>query len=282
MIARSGLLLLLVLFLRLVGSSANASAEIPTVEIQIRPSQTVRLAPADADAFRRRLSAPPPYAGPLPAGETFVVTSDYWDATLGTGAGAPAIDAAGTYFWSDGIVKLRQAGRDAFFVLDQRQRAMLGRYIRLAGTGSLPSSAPGAFQVLTAAARAELISIELAGEPLPNDAARLLWRSFDEQDVAVTFLQPLAPPSGKEGYWITFTTVEGRALQYFYEPASGRLTDFLGSEAYTVRNILPGSVGEPRQIEQQEPHGSLLWWPAMLGGGLSLLAAAVWLNRRMA
>ena len=282
MIARPGLLLLLVLLVSLGVAPTSASAEIPTVEIQIRPSQTVRLAPADADAFRRRLSPPPPYSGPLPAGETFVVTSEYWDATLGTGGGAPAIDAAGTYFLSDGIIKLRQAGQDAYFVLDQRQRALLSRYIRLARTGSLSSSTPGAFQVLTAASRAELISIELPGGPLPNDAARLLWRSFDDQAAPVTYLDAPAPPSGNDGYWITFTTVEGRALQYFYEPASGRLTDFLGSETYTIRNILPGSVGETRQIEEQEPHGSLLWWPVMLGGGLGLLAAAVWLQKRWA
>jgi hypothetical protein len=211
-----------------------------------------------------------------------VVTSDYWDATLGTGAGAPAIDADGSYFLSDGIVKLRQAGRDAYFVLDQRQSAMLSRYIRLARTGSLPSSAPGAFQVLIAAARAELISIELAGSPLPNDAARIVWRSLDDLAAPVAFLDPPSPPFGSDGYWITFATVEGRSQQYFYEPASQRLTDFLGTETYTVRDMPLSTVGEPRQIEQQEPHGSLVWWPVILGGGVGLLAVAVWLRKTLA
>jgi len=54
----------------------------------------------------------------------------------------------------------------------------------------------------------------------------------------------------------------------------------LGTESYTIRNILPTTAGEPLQIEQQEPHGSELWWPVMLGGGAALLGAAVWARRR--
>jgi hypothetical protein len=272
---------MLLLLVSLGVSPAAGRAAPHSVEILIPGlPQPVRLAPADAEAFQRRLNAPPSYAGPLPSGEAFTVTTDYWDFALGTGADGLPTDAPGTYFPSGGIVRLRQMDRDAYYVLDLRQRALLDRYIRLAKAGSLQSSTPGALEVLVAAAGREPISIELPGGQLPNDAARLLWRSLDEQAVAVTFLEPPAPPSGEDGYWITFTTVEGRALQYFYEPTASRLTDVLGSETYTIRNILPGSAGEPRGIEQQEPRGSALWWPLMLGGGMLLLGAATLLHRR--
>jgi hypothetical protein len=115
---------------------------------------------------------------------------------------------------------------------------------------------------------------------LAGDTAQAVWRSLADHAAPVTFANPPAPPRGDDGYWIIFTTAEGRALQYFFQPESQRLTDFLGTETYTVRNIPPGTIDEPRQIEQQEAHGSLLWWPVMLGGGAGLLAAAVWLRKR--
>jgi hypothetical protein len=286
-IARPGLLLLLVLIAWLGVPPASGSAEIPTVEIQIGPSQTVRLAPADADAFRRRLSAPPAYSGPLPTGETFVVTSDYWDATLGTGAGAPAIEPAGTYFPADGIVKLRQAGRDAFFVLDQRQRANLDRYIKLVRQGQI-GSAPGLLEVLVAASNAEPISIEIGSRFLKEDERAAFWRlaaGFNPLD-----LPPAEPPRDSPSVvWITFGLPEGRSVLLGYAPGSGTVFDTSGREVYGVpKQWLQPILGDyapkfdsfKRQIEQQEPHGSLLWWPVMLGGGVGLLAAAVWLRRR--
>jgi hypothetical protein len=280
-IARPGLLLLLVVIVLLGGTRADAAIPAHSVEIQIPGiAQPVRLAPVDADAFQRRLSALPPYAGPLPSGEAITVTTDYWDFAVGTGVGGPPTDAPAAYFQADGVVGLRQIDRDAYFVLDHRQRAMLNRYIRLLRTGSLPSSTPGAFQVLVAAAPAETIGIELPGGPLSSDTAQAVWRSLADHAAPVTFANPAVPPAGQNGYWIIFTTAEGRALQYFFEPESQRLTDFLGTETYTVRNIPPGTIGVPRQIEQQDPAGSLLWWPVMLGGGAGLLVAAVWLRNR--
>jgi hypothetical protein len=278
-IARPALLLLLVLILWLGGSTASATTEILGVEIQIRPeSPPVRLAPADADAFQRRLNAPPPYVGPRPSGESVLVTSGYWDAALRADESAPHFDAAATYFIEDGVVQARQAGRDLFFVLDHRQRAMLARYVRLARTGSI-SSNPGALQVLIAAANSETISIEPGGVPLTVDDIGALWRALDDQKPVVSFIDEPQPPARAGGYWVTFTTAEGRALQYHYDPATGTLTDFLRTETYTIRNLLPSTAGEPPQIEQQEPRGSLLWWPVMLGGSVALLAAAVWFRR---
>lgn len=289
MIARPGLLLLLALIACLGDSAAGAAAEIPSVEIQILPSQTVRLAPADADAFRRRLSAPPPYFGPLPTGESLVVTSDYWDATLGTGAGAPAIDADGTYFPSDGIVKLRQGDRDAFFVLDLRQRANLDRYVRLARAGRIDAT-PGVLEVLTAASSDETVSIEFGSRVLDANERATFWRLS-------AGLQPLDFPSGEPPRdspslaRITFGLSEGRSIQMVYSVGSGTLVDALGQEVYAVpkrwlQPILgdygPGFDDFKRPIEQQDPVGSLVWWPVMLGGGIGLLAAAVWLQRRNA
>ena len=281
MISRPGLLLLLISLVCLCGPAASATSEILSVEITIREgAQPVRFAPVDADAFQRRLNSPPPYVGPKPAGESFVVTSAYWDVVLRAEETAPRIDANAAYFQEGGIIRARQGDRDVYLVLDLRQRALLSRYIRLARTGSLPSPTPGALDVLIAAARADLISIELAGKPLSTDGARVLWRSLDEQDARVTFHDPPRPPERDDGYWLTFTTSEGRSLQYFYESDTNTLTDFLGTESYTIRNILPTTAGEPLQIEQQEPHGSKLWWPVMLGGGAALLGAAVWARRR--
>jgi hypothetical protein len=167
--------------------------------------------------------------------------------------------------------------RDAFFVLDLRQRAMLDRYIRLARQGLIPAQ-PGALNVLIAASQTESISVEPAGEHLNGDQTAAFWRSLHNRSLAVQFLTPLQPPSEGGGYWITFTTAEGRAIQYHLEPESGTLTDFLGTESYIVRNALPATAEAPG-IMQQEPQGSWLWWPVMLGGGAALLAAAVWLRR---
>jgi hypothetical protein len=279
-ISRLGLLILLVLLPWLAASQARAQEAIPGVEIQIPgATQAVRMAPADADAFRRRLNAPPPYFGPRPAGESVVVSSGYWDAALRADDSAPRIDADAAYFADGGIVRVRQSGRDLYFVLDLRQRAMLDRYVRLTKAGSL-AQAPGALDVLIAAAADETVSIEIRGTPVTSEAAAILWRSLAGQSADVIFHDPPRPPAGVSGFWIAFTTAEGRSLQYFYDAGARTLTDSLGTESHAVPDIELVSSGEPLQIEQQTPPGSKLWWPVMLGGAAALLGAAVWLRRR--
>jgi hypothetical protein len=266
------------------GSKASATGEIFRFEIRI-PGQPepLHIAPADADAFQRRLNSPPPYAGPLPQGESFVITSGYWDATFGVGVGAPPVQPRALYFRVDGIVAVqRAADDDVYYVLDQRQRAMLNRYIRLATAGAIPPD-PGALDVLAAASRDEPIIVEIAGKRVDDALARALWAELNMPTMpgAVGFLGTPRPPAGEEGYWITFTTSEGRALQYHYNPSTGALVDSLGTESYTFEDrVLPATTGEPLQLLQQPPQGSKLWWPLMLGGGIALLGAAVWLQRR--
>jgi len=279
-IARPGFLLLLVLILWLGAFGASANLEILSVEIQIPGvSQPLRLAPADADAFQRRLNQPPPYVGPKPAGESFIVTSAYWDAALRAADNAPPIAAAAAYFPNGGIVRARQSDRDLYFVLDLRQRALLDRYIRLARTGQIGPE-PGALQVLAAASSMEPIGIGIGGRPVDTRLAQVIWAVINGRQGEVSFLGSPQPPGNAPGYWLTFTTSEGRALQYHYDPASDALTDALGTETYVIPAGLPTTPGDPPQIEQQEPHGSKLWWPVMLGGGAALLAAAIWLRRR--
>ena len=184
------------------------------------------------------------------------------------------------YFSADGIIRvLRENNDDAYFVLDLRQRAMLNRYIRLAKTGSIPPD-PGALDVLAAAVRTETVSIEIGGRPVEPALSQAFWSALDNPEASVGFPAPPRPPADEDGYWITFTTSEGRAIQYHFNPATSALIDSLGTETYTIENVLPATTAEPLQIEQQSPHGSKLWWPVMLGGGAALLAAAVWLRRR--
>jgi hypothetical protein len=189
-----------------------------------------------------------------------------------------------TYFPIGGIVRARQAGRDAHFVLDLRQRAMLDRYIRVAREGSL-SSTPGALQVLAAASLIETIGVDVAGKPFEADGPRGFWSALRSGNPPPVFNDPPRPPVAATGYWFSVTAPEGRAISYFNDTAQQSLTDALGTETYDARNlaaigVLPPSSEEPPRIAQQAPQGSLLWWPVMLGSGAALLAAAVWLRRR--
>jgi hypothetical protein len=76
---------------------------------------------------------------------------------------------------------------------------------------------------------------------------------------------------------------DAHGYQYFYDGST--LTDLLGTERYTVPSalaaFLEGLTPAMPAIENQEPAGSLLWWPVMAGGGLVAIAAAVWLQRRV-
>ena len=281
MIKRLAPLLLLVLVVWPAGSSAGAAGETLSVEIKIVGlPQPLQLAPADVDAFRRRLGPPPVLTVPAATGEAFEVTSDYWDETLGSGVNAPLIQPEASYFPAFGVVLVdRPNGEKVYVVLDQRQRALLNRYIRLGRTGAVAPH-PGALQVLAAASHSEPVSIVIGSKPVDEPLARLIWAAIDGKP-GFRFLDPPRPPGAATGTWLTFTTAEGRAIQYLYDPESQTLTDALGTEVYSIVP-LPLDPATPLQLEQQPAQGSKLWWPLMLGGGIALLAAAVWLQRRYA
>jgi hypothetical protein len=278
-VARTGLLLIILAVTGWDVASAGAALEASPVSFQLAGrTEVFELAPSDADAFQRRLSPPPPYAGPLPSGEPVTITTDYWDEAFGSGAGRQPVSRSALYHSSDGVVRVQQGDRFDFFVLDQRQRALLARYIRLARVGAIGTN-PGALEVLIAASAAEPIGVEVGGQPLDEALQSAFWRALDAQGTSGTLIEPPRPPDRRDGYWVTFSTAEGRSQQYFYEPGTGRLTDFLGTEGYTIRGVLPESAGAAPQIEQQASPGSKLWWPLMLGGGAALLTVAVLLQR---
>ena len=284
MIARLGLLLLLVLVVWFGGSTANAGVEIPSILIYLDdfPGNVIHVAPADADAFSRRLSQPPQLPPRPPVSMPYYnLDSTYWDMALRRSPDDPPVLPDGTYYPDGGYVQTVRQDHDVWLVLDLRQRAMLDRYISLGKAGALGPH-PGALEVLAKAGGAETISVEIGARPLLADAALAFWRLFDGPSL-VSFLDPPRPPTGEGGYWISVTAPEGRILQLFYDPATGSLTDALGTETYrgvVPPGALPSPSDGPLQIEQQPPQGSKLWWPVMLGGGVVLLAAAVWLRRR--
>ena len=248
----------------------------------------VRLAPVDEDAFFRRIDLPPRLdQAPRPAGPAYTLASSYWDTVLrDDGGGGPPADAEALYYPDGGFVRARQAGADVWLLLEERQRAILDRYIRLARAGLL-SAEPGVLQVLAAAAgRGELISVQAGGTMLTEAQTRAFWDAV-AAGPAPAFLSDQKPPGvATGGFWLVFTLPEGRAVQLLYSPApDSSLIDSLGGERYAVTPLLHAAIravgaSPTLEIEQQEPRGSDLWWPVMLGAGLALLGAAWWLRRR--
>jgi hypothetical protein len=298
-ILRLGPLLLLVLLLHGVASSLPAAAfqtrSVP-VEIDVE-GETYTLAPADADAFQRRLNQPPKLETPPDAGgPSYTVTTAYWDVAVREEDDDPAVDHAAEYFPRGGFVRTRQDGEDVWLVIDLRQRAILDHYILYATTQRLPQDASLKQAMLHPSA---LLVMFLAyygqGEPVSIDIGdRLLAASETDAFLAsvapnlifqLTFLDPPQPPDhdASAGYWVTITLPEGRSLRYFYNTSTLTLTDALGTETFDLKAAAGGGIPESAaiaRIDQQEPAGSLLWWPVMIGGGVSLLAVAIWLQRR--
>jgi hypothetical protein len=280
-IARLAVVLLFALLAPVPAAAGNGARDTATALIYIEGlPQPVEMAPADYATFTRRLNLPPELPPRPPAsGPSYGVDSPYWDLALRQSPEDPQAGLGATYFPLGGYVQTVHANRDAWLVLDLRQRALLDRYIRL-GRAGLIGARPGAFQVLIAAAQSEPVSVQHADSVLGDEAARALWAALAATRPAVTFIEPPRPPPRDGGYWLTFTTAEGRSLQYFYDRAAATLTDALGTETYAIPGILPVDPGPPLQITQQAPRGSLLWWPLMLAGGAILLAAAVWTQQR--
>lgn len=293
--------LLLAIVLLSVGAlsvaAANASGpeERTTISGGALP-HALRLTAADEDAFRRRINYPPVYerTTPVATGPAYTVTSTYWEPVVMTERRNPgAVEAAALYYPESGLVRARQAGEDVWLTLNLRQRAILDRYIRLGSVYGLEES-PGMLDILRLAAASEQIGIQIGAKLLDSSESAAFWRA-----VAAAERRPLDSPGEANVHryltspretdlWVIFTLEEARALRFIYEPTIGLLIDPLGMEAYSIApNALESAVGngaafKPLLVAQEDSPGSVLWWPVMLGGGLALIGAAIWLRNRLA
>src|SRR3712207_4504444 len=105
--------LLIVLLLSL--STASAAIEGVTVSGGDLP-HAIRLAPADADAFQRRINTPPELDNaPRTSGPSYTITSTYWDKVLrGERDDREPAEADAVYYPQGGYVKARQGGKDVW------------------------------------------------------------------------------------------------------------------------------------------------------------------------
>lgn len=278
----------LVAFLLAVHSAISASAQefpIPTVTIAGgSPAFDVRLAPADADAFRRRVNQPPRLEDePEVSGEHYVVTTSYWASAVRLRGGEEFFDVEvqADYYPDGGFVRTEVEGNDVWIVLDLRQRAILDRYIRLATEGAL-SEAPSTLDVLAAVSGSESITLTSGPDVVPPDTASSLLTALAQANPSPFVEIPATQEAGDDGFWLSANLLEGRSLRYYYDGAT--LTEALGTERYDASSvadvlaaITPAAVPA---IEQEEPAGSALWWVVAAGGGGVLLGAAIWLERR--
>ncbi len=267
-------------------SSQFAAAQTPIESVAIDVAgDRITLAPADADAFQRRLDQPPQLETPPAArAPSFVVTTTYWDSVVRQAEREPALDAEGEYFPAGGFVRAHQDGEDVWLVLDLRQRATLDRYIRFGTQSANPASQPGALELIRFASGMESIGIEAGSSPLSDAEARAFWDALAPIAMVPTFSDQPQPPVPQDlpGYWLTFWLPEGRAQQYFLDTDSGLLTDALGTESYAAGDligaVLPEAAAASR-IEQDDPAGSQFWWFLTVGGAVALLAIAIWTKR---
>ncbi|HEX5140553.1 MAG TPA: hypothetical protein VFX19_06400 [Dehalococcoidia bacterium] len=248
--------------------------------------EAVHLAPIDADAFRRRVNLPPRLDNsPDLQGESYVITSPYWNSAVKREDGAEEkqrVDEAAIYYPDGGFTRTHLGGVEVWIVLDLRQRQIIDTYIGLSKAGQIGPN-DGGLSVMRATAADKPIGIDAGGTPLTPEQRDTFWSALG--DTPATFLDPQAPPeAGSDGFWLLFTVPDAHGYQYFYDGST--LTDLLGTERYTVPSVLGAFLHsltpEMPAIENQEPAGSLLWWPVMIGGGLAAIAAAVWLQRRNA
>jgi hypothetical protein len=243
----------------------------------------ISLAPTDADAFRRRINLPPRIEFiPQTTGPSYAVTTAYWDDAIDRESGEEQllVDERATYWPEGGFLLTKLGDQEVWTVLDLRQQALLERYIRLGSAGAI-SPREGNLGVLSAAAATEYIGIDAGAAPLTDSQRASFWSALG--DTPVTFLAPFEPPQpGEDGFWLLLTIPDGPGYEYYYDGAT--LTDSFGAERYTapaaLRSLLDGLTPLTPPIENEDPPGSLLWWPVMAGGGLALIAAAYYLNRR--
>jgi hypothetical protein len=296
-IARLGLLLLLATLFAAHPGAAATQTPVPPVDIEVE-GNTFRLAPADADAFQRRLNQPPKLEEtPDALGASYTVTTPYWDAAVREN-GEPSADEVAQYFPQGGFVRASQDGEDVWLVLDLRQRAILDHYVLYGTQQRLPQDPelrqhvlhPSALLVVFLAyyGVGEEVAIEVGDRLLSAEEADAFLASVAPHLIfQLTFLDPPLPPETARGsgYWVTFTLLEGRSLRYFLDTASKTLTDSLGTETFDLSAAAGGGIPESAsatQIEQQSPRGSAAWWPLMIGGGIAFLGAGWWLQRKAA
>jgi hypothetical protein len=258
----------------------------------------VRLAPADEDAFMRRLSPPPRLSEPPETtGRAYTVRSPYWSQLMpGTpGVRGPAGESA-TYYPEGGYLSAaRTDGTTTWLVLDVRQQAILARYVSLGERGLLPSR-PAALEVIRASVETgEQVGIQVGGHVLSEEQSARFWR----QSIGL----PVLPPPGLERLVpretpvavaplavgdlpVTLTLAEGRSLHFIYRAQAGRLEDTLGYETYGLSpgwlaSVLGQDMGSATfgTVPQDEGPGSPLWWLAAMAAAALLLAAAARLGR---
>ncbi len=278
-------LALMALFILALVSTAQEPFIIPDVAISGGPLPApVRLAPTDADAFRRRINLPPRLEFvPQPSGPSYTVTTPYWNEAIDREEASEerlVVANAATYWPEGGFVRAMLGEIEVWTVLDLRQQALLERYIRLGSTGAISPRA-GNLKVLAAANATEFVGIDAGVAPLTAAQRTAFWTELGDPRVA--FPDPFQPPVvADDGYWLLLTIADGPGYQYYYDGSS--LTDSFGAERYTVgpalATLLDGLTPSLPAIDHEDPPGSLLWWPVMGGGGLVLIGAAWWLNRR--
>lgn len=255
---------------------------------------TIRFTAIDEDAFFRRINVPPKLnEAPVTAGKSYTLTSPYWDIVLrGDRSDKASAEADAHYFPDGGFIRARQNGTDVWLALDLRQRAIIDRYTRLGEARALPPE-PGELEILTAAARrGERIGVQVSDLVLTDEETARFWvAAGGQRPAAAPAPLPERPVSGTT-HWILITLPEGRTVQFLYSAGSGTLVDSLGTEFYAVPPgwLVPvlgppaGPDFEPRatDVPQDKGRGSPLWWLAAGSGGMALIGAGVWLQRRIA
>ncbi len=246
---------------------------------------------ADADALGRRPERPPTLKDPPPpAAVAYTVSADYWDrAVRGDSMEGAEVDREATYYPATGLVRARQGDDDVWFQIDLRQRSLLDRYIRLGRSGSL-SPAPGVVEVLRAAVESgEVVSVQVGPKTLDAAQTRSFWR----EAATLSRSEAATSPDLRDALAVTFGLPEGRAISLFYSPASRVLHEPAGAEAYqTPPDWLLSTLGlrstdqllqeyGSAAVPQDSGPGSPLWWPAMVGVAVALLALAAFLDRRL-
>jgi hypothetical protein len=295
-IRRLGLLLVLALTLLLAASVHGAFAQAPVGSVTIDvDGKLISLAPADANAFQRRLNQPPTLeTTPPAAAPAYTVATLYWDeAVREDNVDEPPVDEEAQYFPGGGYVRAEQDGEEVWLVLDLRQRAILDHYIDYGSRQRLPDDPERQQAVLNPSALlvvflayygiGETIGIQVGDRTLgPVEIDGFLASVAPHLIFQLTFPDPPQPPeTDGSGYWVTFTLPEGRTLAYYLDLDARTLTDALGTETFDLSDAAGGGIpefAETLHVEQEAPAGSQLWWLFGIGGGVALLALALLLQ----
>ena len=266
--------------------------EIPSVTISGGDlPNAVQLAPADADAFRRRVNQLPRFDDPPDvSGPRYVVTTSYWAVAVrldeDEDEDALDVDVRADYYPNGGYVRVSVGEDDpvdAWMAVNLRQRSILDRYIALAVAGQIGET-PSSVDVLAASSATEAFGVQAGDNVIGTETATELLRRLSEANPAPILEEREPPFVDESGFWLIVTLVEGRSHRYYY--ARGMLTEALGTERYDATSLgeVMESIVPPasQPIAQAKPAGSLLWWPVTIAGGVAAIGAAVWLQRKSA